>query len=303
VKIALSCHAPERRRTMLEEATGHFGRALQLLELQEARDGDDGEDADAIERDLTRGEVAYWLGRARFDLDQYEEAVTALQLAVLMRYQTPLARLRLGVAYVRLGHFCEGESEFEEILQRNGRPSGDDDRPMVGPPGDELSWREIEVWASIYKAGARIERDAGVNEAIADIENLAERIENLPEGKRVSARAACEDWKGWGWFRLNEVDRAIQYVTRSVDLEPTGEGYLHLALVHAHRVVYGRQAEQRRREEERARYYAELAGRMGLGAQQRTPLDDMLRRLDSEKERRVTTAKAQARKSEAGPVG
>ena len=299
VRAALECHAADRRCSMLEEATGHFRTALDLLELQGPTDGSQG----AARADvLPKGQVAYWLGRALFDLDRYEEAATELQLAIVLGYQPPLARLRLGVAYVRMGHFCEGEREFEQILADAGRSRAKGGRRMVGPPGDELSWRAVEVWARIHKAGAHIERDAGVKEAIGEIEDVAGHIEDFPPVERNAFRAACADWEGWGWFRLTELDKAVECLTRSVDLEPTGEAYLHLALVHAHRAGYGRLAEQRRRDEERARHYAELARRMGLGVQQRKPLDDMLRRLDAERELRAVS-RTRARKAESQPVG
>jgi tetratricopeptide (TPR) repeat protein len=298
VRMALECHAAERRCSMLEEATDHFRTALDLVDLQ----GPAEESKGAASPDpLAKGQVAYWLGRALFDLDRYEEATTELQLAIRLGYQTPLARLRLGVAYVRMGHFCEGEREFEQILADAGPPRRKGGRRMVGPPGDELSWRAVQVWARIYRAGAHIDRDAGVKEAIGEIEDVGGQIEDFPPAERGAFRAVCADWEGWGWFRLNEPDRAIERLTRSVDLEPTGEAYLHLALVHAHRAGYGRLAEQRRRDEDRARHYAELAGRMGLGVQQRKPLDDMLRQLDAAKELRATS-RAQARKSQPQPV-
>ena len=299
VKTAVECHSRERKRSMLTEAADQFRRALHLLDLHQDRQrthpgGDDGM--------LVKGEVAFWLGRALFDLDRYEEAATQLQLAILWDYQPWLARLRLGVAYVRMGHFCEGEREFQQILAKSGTQKARSNRRMVGPPGDELSWREVVVWARIYHAASHIERDAGVKEAITAIEKVTSDVAGFDGDAGRVFLAACADWEGWGWFSLGDVDRAIQRVTDSAEREPTAEAYLHLAQLFAHRALYGPKGAQRRQDQERARHAADLARRMGLGTAQREPLDETLRRLDNEKEP-PAAAKARAAKSDAQPVG
>ncbi|HWC11720.1 MAG TPA: tetratricopeptide repeat protein [Acidimicrobiales bacterium] len=279
VRRALECHFPERKRSMLEAAKEQFKTTLALCDLRGHPAGPDGESPATA---VSTGQVAYWLGRAHFDLDEYEEAATQLELAVHLDHQRPLARLRLGVAYVRMGHFCEGEHEFEEVLGGAGSPREDADQRVVGPPGDELSWREVRTWARIYLAAAHIERDAGVKEAVATIEQVGADLEKLDPRVVAGFRAVCADWEGWGWFVLGDDDRAIERVTSSVEHEPTADAYLHLAQLYARRALDGPEGGQRRSDEERARRAAELARRMGLGVVQQRPLDAVLGRLDVE---------------------
>ena len=279
VRAALECHAPDRRRSLLDEAKQHFATTLALLDL-----GGTAAETDAEERvtAVSTGQVAFWLGRAHFDSDEYQEAITQLQLAILLGYQKPLARLRLGVAYIRMGHFCEGEKEFELVLREAGPPQEEIDRRTLGPPGDVLSWHEICTWAQIYSAASRIERDAGVKKAIATIEQVAADLDGVDERSRPSFRAVCADWEGWGWFGLGHVDRAIERVSASVELEPTADAYLHLAQLYARRALDGEDPARRRADHERARRTADLARRIGLGREQQKPLDAALRRLDLE---------------------
>src|SRR3712207_6945092 len=59
---------------------------------------------------------------------------------------------RSGVAYVRMGHFCEGEREFEQILEKSNTAKARSNRRMVGPPGDRKSTRLNSSHANISYA-------------------------------------------------------------------------------------------------------------------------------------------------------
>ncbi|HSH61389.1 MAG TPA: hypothetical protein VK988_17455, partial [Acidimicrobiales bacterium] len=110
--------------------------------------------------------------------------------------------------------------------------------------------------------------------------------------------AACADWEGWACFLLDDHDKAIEDLHRSIRLEPTPEAYCHLARVYASRALDGNSFGERKRDATRARHYADLAVGLGLGARQAKPLEDALRRLDAERadEREPAPQEAQPHK-------
>ena len=79
-------------------------------------------------RYFDQGRAHFWLGRARFELDDYEAAIRSLGLSCALDYEPLLARLRLGVAHLRAGSLSEGERELERVRR--------DAEPMMHPTAE-----------------------------------------------------------------------------------------------------------------------------------------------------------------------
>jgi tetratricopeptide (TPR) repeat protein len=277
VRAALESHEPGRRRELFEEATNHLRTALKLYELQVPRDGNGvgrcAEDIGLAGR--------FWLGRALFELDKWEQAVTQYQFFVTLKYEPLLllARLRLGVAYLRMGHMCEGEQALKTVLAEGGACDGG---TIVGLPGDPVSVRDIRAWARVHLAGSQIDRDAGVQDAVKTIRQVraeADRRRDDPEA--TGLLAACADWEGWALFQMDKVKRALDRLRESVRLEPTPEAYAHLAQVYADLALKATAPLARQRDEARARHYATLARRMVLASDHARPLDAVMHLLEA----------------------
>jgi hypothetical protein len=184
-----------------------------------------------------------------------------------------------------MGHVSDGERVLADISRVAGTTLSSSEKGsiMVGPAGDRMSVTDVLAWARIHAAGSRIDRDAGLEDAIKDIRRVATETRKECDGDTgLALLAACSDWEGWARFLLNEDKPAIEKLQESIRLEPTAEAYLHLAQVYANHALDNTVPVERAREETRARHYSELARRMGLSAQQAQPLDDLIRRLDSE---------------------
>ena len=282
MRHALRSAEPDRRRCMFAEAVTYLQSGLKLAELQGiSRGGRNG----VAEMTDVEGKARFWLGRAYVEQDAYEQAVTHLQLCIALDYEPVLARLRLGVAYLRMGHVSDGERVLADISRVAGTTlsSSENGSVIVGPSGDRMSVRDVLAWARIHAAGSRIDRDAGLEDAIKDIRRVATETRKECDGDTgLALLAACSDWEGWARFLLNEDELAIDKLQESIRLEPTAEAYLHLAQVYANHALDNTVPVARAREETRARHYSELARRMGLSAQQAQPLDDLIRRLDLE---------------------
>ena len=281
VRLALDTHDPQRRSGLLCEATRYLRNALKLYQLGPADGEGDGDDA-VVPSDI-EGQVRFWLGRAFFELDDYEQAVTQFQLCVTLDFQPLLSRLRLGVAHLRLGHVCSGERILEEVCSECSPESASPDAGSVnlGPPGDALSRRDIVAWARIYVAGSHIDRDAAIPDAVETIQAVRAQVEEHQHAdSRAGMLAACADWEGWAKFQEGDSDGAIKCLGLSVTLQPTAEAYAHLARVHADLALREDDRRRQHRDIDRARHYAALARRIGLGLQQDAPLEESLRRLE-----------------------
>ncbi len=282
MRHALGSPESDARRAMFTEATTYLRSALKLAAVSGISTGPrDG----ASKMSEIEGRARFWLGRAAFELDVYEQAVTHLQVCVTLDHEPLLARLRLGVAYLRMGHVCDGERVLAEIKSyaEAMASSPQNGSTIVGPLGDRLTVREVLAWARVYLAGSRIERDVDLEDAIKDIREVAAKARSKSDGgTSPGLLAACADKEGWARFLLNEHERAVEKLQESIRLEPTAEAYLHLAQVHANRALDTTAPAKRLRDETRARHYGEFARSLGLGSQQAEPLDRLIRRLDVE---------------------
>lgn len=295
VGSALDHRVRDRSHQILDEAARHLATALSLYELRTAADGDRHDPGSAR---LQKGRARFWLGRACWERDDYEQAVAHLRLSCDLGYEPLLARLRLAVAYLRMGALCEGERELrtlecraEEAFRRNGQGAA----MTAGPPGDELSLPAVLAWARLHLASSHIERVAEVDEAIRRIHEVKAQMEVLQaDPEQTGILAACADWEGWARFKQNEPKQAIECLTRSIELQPTSEAYLHLALVHGHRAVASEPGIERQYEENRSREFAKLARWLGLGRQQAEALEEMTSRLERPSHARQTALVHQA---------
>jgi len=282
VQLALDAHEPQRREGMLRDAAVYLRNALKLYQLRAFDDGHNRKPAPTS----FEGEVRFWLGRAFFELDDYEQAVTHFQLCVTLAFQPLLSQLRLGVAHLRLGHVSSGEGTLEDVCSECSPESaaGEAGSVTVGPPGDALCRWEIVAWARIYLAGSHIDRDVAIPEAVMTIDQVRAEVEQRQSGlSRVGLLAGCADWQGWAKFQDGDVSGAASCLGESVKLQPTAEAYAHLARVHADLALREGDRVGPERDITRAYNYAALARRMGLGTEQAAPLEDALRRLDVER--------------------
>ena len=276
---ALGCRDSAQRRSRFTEAAQCLENAILLLGLNVASDGGHGP-----EQSGTQGRAHFWLGRALFELDDYEAAITSLAMSSACGYEPLLARLRLGVAHLRAGLLSEGEYELQSVkrdAERTVAWNGDPGR-LIGPPGDRLSLRELLAWARVYHAGSLIEREAELTAALQDLSHVEQDVATTMHGQRQSRGllACAYDWEGWAYFKMGQHDDALELLVKSIECDPTAEAYLHLALVHAAQArrvgnpavltLHGGQA----------RHFGALARRMGIGPEQAQQLEEALCRLN-----------------------
>ncbi|CAN5213434.1 hypothetical protein BH18ACT4_BH18ACT4_06410 [soil metagenome] len=279
LRSALKCYDSDRRQSTLRDSIDHLNNAIALSEMGQAT----GQKTSGTAQAVDHGQVRYLLGHAFFELDDYEHAITNLRLSCTLGYEPMLARLRLGVAYLRTGALYAGERELERIIAEADLAdrTGEERDRRIGPTGDELTLDEIVVWARIHLASSHVEREARLEATIDTLTEMRSAIEQFDETSRNGLLAAVADCEGWARFKTREIDPALTALIASVDLEPTPEAYLHLALVHANQALETTGPE-RQHHAARARGFARLARRMGLGRQQVELIDDALRRLPDE---------------------
>lgn len=288
VRSGLRVRGGERRTELLGDARRYLEDSLELYELVEAPVQGRRESKDDFERrclrlrkqlGLSKGRARFWLGRAHFELDEYEKAAASFQLANALEFKPHLARLYTGISYVRTGAVCEGERELQDLLAELSTTSL---RPetCLGTPeesGERVTVKELAALAEINIVASLTDRDARLEQNLVRLGEVKKRVGNGAVNSDVLL-ANIADVEGWTRFRLNkELEEILQCLKDSIEKLPSAEAYLHLALVHAE--CSHRKGEDCSVHQKRARDFARLATRMGLAERQQVQLDDALRML------------------------
>jgi tetratricopeptide (TPR) repeat protein len=155
------------------------------------------------------------------DVGEQDEAVTIARAAA--ETGDPRARRALADMYTKLDNYAEAEPIYSALI------AADDDN-----------------WRLYFSRGAARERTGRWQEAEVDLRRALElapqqpevlnylgyswidRGENVQEGMALIERAvalrpdsgAILDSLGWGYYRLHDYARAVQYLERAVELEP-----------------------------------------------------------------------------------
>jgi TolB-like protein/Tfp pilus assembly protein PilF len=90
------------------------------------------------------------IGSAHFNLRNYEEAVSALKMAIAITPRNEFARSILMVVYVEMGRMEEARAEFQEYLKINPKPTPSEEFRKRSP------WKDEEVTQRIIDASKKL---------------------------------------------------------------------------------------------------------------------------------------------------
>jgi tetratricopeptide (TPR) repeat protein len=228
-EIAKYISDPVKRNNTLKQAIDYLQRAKTIYE------GD---------QHYEKRDIHYFLGFLHFELGEYHEAISYLQIARTSGL-TPLTSLfYLGYAYLKskdydaaLKHFQLLYKETNERLNKHGQRS---DLVEV-EYGGFMSLGEILAMAHWGMAFTDTERNIRLRQALSLIETAQRYMDELLVSEvPVHFLANCMDCKGWILLKLGRFDNAIPLLLQAVSLSPNPEWYLHLALAYRRKLQKSR---------------------------------------------------------------
>lgn len=225
VELGRHNHKLEPKREAYRQAITYLERAEALYESNYARQ-------------RQKHALYYFLGVLHFEQDDYQRAISYLRIAKTLTFARLTSLFYLGYAYLKNKDYDSCIKQFQALqdgakqLEHEGIPY---DSIVESETVGFMSLGELLAMAYWGSAFAYTERNANLKNAqelIQIAQQYLQRLHSLAPSIKLHWPAFCQDCEGWLWFKLGQVDKAIEALKCAVTLSAHPQPYVHLALAY-----------------------------------------------------------------------
>ena len=219
-ELAKYTHDLTKRSDALKQAVNYIEQAQSIYEGEQQNE---------------KRSIYYFLGFLHFELGEYHDAISYLQISQSSQSMRLTSLFYLGYAYLKNKDYDAALKQFNLLHQEAKKKEGADPLSTLieAEDGGFMSLGEILAMGLWGIAFTNAERNTCQQKDLDLVEKAQHYMDELDELESpVHFKAYCKDCKGWILYKMDKIDEAISYLKQAVSLSSNPEGYLHLALAY-----------------------------------------------------------------------